>query len=319
MRRLITVDGRRSEVSVEEVRSLLRDGKGTGFWLDFERPGEEDYELLLNDFGFHPLTVEDLRLQNQRPKLDEFPGYAFAVLFCAGAHGDELVFKEQHLYLSPRWLVSVHQEPSDALEELRQRIAEDPELVRGDVGFLKYLVINRVVEDLFPVLDQLDETIDQLEDGIVAGANRNALARIATLKHEVTDLRRMLGPQRDVFQRMLTHSLDHEPNELSLYWRDVYEHLVRQYEQVDSLRDLLTGTMDVYLSTESNRLNTTVKQLTVIASIFLPLTFLTGFFGMNFPHLVRVIDSPAALAMGVALMVGTVALQLLVFRLRGWI
>ncbi len=146
-----------------------------------------------------------------------------------------------------------------------------------------------------------------------------SLARVTALRHAVTDLRRILSPQREVFQRLVTHSLDRGAGELSLYWRDVYDHLVRQYEQVDSLRDLLTGTMDLYMTDVSNRLSATMKQLTVIASLFLPLTFLTGFFGMNFGFLVGRITSAQAFLMGLSLMALTTAMQLYVFRRQRWI
>ncbi|HKA51513.1 MAG TPA: magnesium transporter CorA family protein, partial [Candidatus Dormibacteraeota bacterium] len=193
---------------------------------------------------------------------------------------------------------------------------------------LHYLVFSELVESLFPVLEELDERIDQLEDAILDRPNNRLVARITGLKHSVSDMRRILGAQRDVFQRLLTSSFDQGGNshgdpgagETSLYWRDIYDHLIRQYEQVDSLRDLLTGSMDVYLSTVSNRLNTTMKQLTVIASLFLPLTFITGFFGMNFGYLVtNIITGPGALAAGISLMVLTTCLQLYLFHRRGWI
>jgi magnesium transporter len=316
---LVTAAGGESaHVSADDVRRRLA-GQDGGFWLDIERPEPADYDLLLHDFGFHALTVEDVRGQNQRPKLDQFPGYAFAVLFTAEPGGGELAFREHHLYLSKGRLVTVHHEPAPLLDGVRQRIAESADVTHGDIGFLQYLVVNALVESLFPILDGLDETIDELEDRIVAEATPALLARITDLKHDVTDLRRILGAQRDVFQRLLTHSLSSTGGELSLYWRDVYEHLVRQYEAIDSLRDLLTGAMDVYLSTVSNRLNQTMKQLTVIASVFLPLTFLTGFFGMNFAFLVGRITGTEAFGLGVGLMLASVVLQVLLFRRRGWI
>ena len=318
VRTLVTPDGKRAEVSVEEVRRRL-EAPGAGFWLDIEDPGPDDYRLLRDDFRFHPLTVEDVQVQNQRPKLDEFPGYEFAVLFTAEARGDELEFREHHLYLSQSWLLTIHGEPAPPLDALRDRIAETSDLVRGQLAFLKYLVINAVVESLFPTLDRLDETIDELEDGIVLGATAASLARISGLRHEVAELRRILGPQRDVFQRLLSHSLEQGSQELSLYWRDVYENLVRQYEQVDSLRDLLTSAMDVYLSTVSNRLGNTMKQLTVITTVFLPLNFLTGYFGMNFGFMVSRIGGPGPFALAMVLMAGVFAAQLLMFRRRGWL
>jgi len=319
MRTLLTLEGRSSQPSAEDVRRLVADEDRPGFWLDIESPGDDDYALLLDTFHFHPLTVEDVRIQNQRPKMDEFPGHVFTVLFTVERHGDRLDFHEHHVYLGGGRLVTVHHDPAPPLAGLRERLAGEPALIRGDQRFLDYLVVNTLVESLFPVLDEVDERIDRLEDSIVGRWRADALGRITRLKHEVTDLRRVLGAQRDVFQRLLTHSLDDPGDDVSLYWRDVYEHLIRQHEQLDSLRDLLTGTMDVYLSTASNRLNETIKQLTVIASLFLPLTFLAGFFGMNFGFLVSRISSAQALGIGVALMAISVAVQLVVFRRRGWL
>jgi magnesium transporter len=140
------------------------------------------------------------------------------------------------------------------------------------------------------------------------------------LKHSVTELRRFLGAQRDVFQRLITHGVHIQQQDMTLYYRDVYDHIVRQYETVDSLRDLLASAMDVYLSTVSNRLNQTMKTLTAIASLFLPLSFLTGFYGMNFAYLVTVLETPyIAFWVGVGTMLGAVAIQLYFFRRRGWI
>ncbi|HKA13265.1 MAG TPA: magnesium/cobalt transporter CorA [Candidatus Dormibacteraeota bacterium] len=328
MRSIITTDGQYSEPSVEEILRLIAAPDSNGFWLDIERPDDSDYSLLLDGFRFHPLTVEDVRQANQRPKMDEFPGYCFTVLFTAELAGDRLIFREHHLYLAGSRLVTIHHEREPALEELRRRIRASPDLTRNDSEFLHYLVFSELVESLFPVLEELDETIDQLEDAIVERPTNRLVGRITGLKHSVSDVRRILGAQRDVFQRLLTSSFDHVGNmhadsgagETSLYWRDIYDHLIRQYEQVDSLRDLLTGSMDVYLSTVSNRLNTTMKQLTVIASLFLPLTFITGFFGMNFGYMVTNISTgPGALAAGISLMVLTTLLQLYLFHRRGWI
>jgi magnesium transporter len=318
VRALVTAGGQCVDVSVDDVRRRLKAGE-EGFWLDIEAPGEADYDLLLTGFGFHPLTVDDVRRRNQRPKLDEFPGYRFAVLFGAEVERDELAFREHHLYLSHRWFVTVHDEASPALADVRRRVREDASVTRNDLVFLQYLVISGIVDALFPVLDQLDEMTDQLEDTVLARPTPAILARLTGLKHQVAELRRALGPQRDVFQRLLSHSLEHSEGDLPLYWRDVYEDLVRQYEEADALRDLLTGAMDVYLSTVSNRLNATMMQLTVIASVFLPLTFLTGFFGMNFAFLVTRITGNQAFFLGVGLMVASLVVQLYLFWRRGWL
>jgi len=168
------------------------------------------------------------------------------------------------------------------------------------------------------LVGQLSRVEDELEDAIVDRADPEQLRRIYALKHSVTQLRQLLGAERDLFQRLITESLS-DPD-LGAYYRDVYDHVIRQYESVDSLRDLLTGAMDVYLSTVSNRLNVTMRTLTVIASLFLPITFLTGFYGMNFAYLTSVLE-PHQLAFPIAIgtMLAATAFQLYIFKRRGWI
>ena len=320
IRHIVATDGPPLDATPDSLLACLTKGK-QGFWLDIENPGDDDYALLEKTFGFHPLTLEDIRHQNQRPKVDEYPGYAFVVLFTAELEGKRAQVREHHLYLSPQYLVSVHIEPSDPLNRLRERIKANPDLTRRSLPFLFYLVVDQLVDSLFPVLEQLDDATDELEDRIIDQPDTSALTELSDLKRAVVDLRKVLGAQRDVFQRLTTRAVgDPGDKEMSIYYRDVYDHLVRQYETVDSLRDLLTSAMDVYLSTVSNRLNLRITRLTVFATLFLPLTFVTGFFGMNFAWLVGHI-APAwtfwLLAVGV--MVGTTALQLLYYRRSGWL
>jgi magnesium transporter len=320
VRTLITTSGRIADAGTEQIRACLAAAAESGFWLDIGAPDEDDYRLLEDVFTFHPLTIEDVRQQNQRPKVEEYPGYNFAVVFQADWSGGEVVFLEHHLFIGPSFLVSAHLEPSSSLAELQDRIARSPELTKGDPGFLTYRVIDTLVDATFPVLERIDDEVDALEDEITTDATPKALNRIYHLKHGVTELRRSLGAQRDVFQRLVTRGIHLQQQDMTLYYRDVYDHVIRQYETVDSLRDLLTSAMDVYLSTVSNRINQTIKTLTVIASLFLPLSFLTGFFGMNFAYLVNVLEAPTlAFTTAIAVMLLATLLQLYLFRRRGWI
>jgi magnesium transporter len=322
LRTLITTKGiALDDASEKAIAARLKVCHDDGFWLDIQGPVEEDLNLLEKVFGFHHLTIEDIQHQDQRPKLDEYPGYTFIVLFTATLGKDGSVnFREHHMFVSKDYLVTVHDEPAEILVELAARVRRNPELTRGNPGFLTYLVIDQLVDSLFPVLESLDEQIDNLEDQILEKATPELLAEIYKLKHQVIELRKFIGAQRDLFQRLITHSMDVHGDELTLYWRDVHDHLIRQYETVDSLRDLLTGAMDVYLSTVSNRLNITMKALTVIASIFLPISFLTGFYGMNFLFLTGTLETPTqAFFIGVGTMVLSVLVQLYFFKRRGWL
>jgi len=320
MRTLLTVAGQTAATKVENITKCFNEAQESGFWLDIEAPDQTDYDLLQDVFKFHPLTIEDIQHQDQRPKVDEYTDYNFAVLFVAEWSNDDILLREHHLFVGPHYLITVHQEPSEQLKALQERIHKSPELTHGKPAFLTYMVIDNLVDANFPVLDKLDDEVDALEDEITAKANTEQLNRIYHLKHSVTDLRRFLGAQRDVFQALITHGIHLQQQDMTLYYRDVYDHIVRQYETVDSLRDLLTGAMDVYLSTVSNRLNQTTKALTVIASLFLPLSFLTGFYGMNFTYLTQVLETPyAAFAFGVATMVIATLFQLYLFKRRGWL
>jgi magnesium transporter len=320
MRTLLTTEGRSDANDVATVTQCFANAHIQGLWLDIESPDADDYQLLQETFKFHPLTIEDIQHQNQRPKVDEYPDYNFAVIFQADWQGDDVAFREHHLFVGPHYLISVHLDPAPVLTALQDRIAKSPVLTKGQPAFLTYLVIDALVDATFPVLERVDDTVDQMEDDIIAKAAPGSLDRIYHLKHSVTELRRYLGAQRDVFQRLITHGIHLQQQDMTLYYRDVYDHIVRQYETVDSLRDLLSSAMDVYLSTVSNRLNQTTKALTVIASLFLPLSFLTGFYGMNFAYLTTVLEAPyIAFVVGIGTMLISIAIQLYFFRRRGWI
>ena len=320
MRTLLTTGGKAVGTDVAAITGCFADAHKEGLWLDIESPDADDYRLLEETFKAHPLTIEDIQQQNQRPKIDEYPEYNFVVIFQADWQGDDVSFLEHHLFVGPYYLITVHNEPAPALAELQDRITKSPALTKGQPAFMTYLVIDALVDATFPVLEHVDETVDRMEDEIIEKAAPGSLDRIYHLKHSVTELRRYLGAQRDVFQRLITHGIHLQQQDMTLYYRDVYDHIVRQYETVDSLRDLLSSAMDVYLSTVSNRLNQTTKALTVIASLFLPLSFLTGFYGMNFTYLVTVLETPTlAFAFGVGTMLIAIAIQLYFFRRRGWI
>jgi magnesium transporter len=317
MRTLFTADGHDREVAPSDVQQLLA-APHQVFWLDIQAPDDDDYRLLSDTFKFHQLTIEDVKHQNQRPKLDGYDGYVFAVVFVIALAGEEVSFREHHLYIAPDYLVTVHHPAEPSFDKLNQRIAESPQSACRKSSFLTYLVMDALVDTTFTALETLDEAVDKLQDEVLQNANNAQLARLQDMKHSAVEMRRILGAQRDMFQRLVTLSLEAD-RETTAYYRDVYDHIIRQYETVDSLRDLLTGAMDVYLSTVSNRLNMTVKALTVVASLFLPLTFLTGFFGMNFGWLVSRIGTGYAFIIGLSIMAISILTQLFFFRRRGWI
>jgi magnesium transporter len=284
------------------------------FWLDLVSPSHDDVELLGELFGIHPLAVEDTQKFGQRPKLDDFENYVFVVFYGADRKDGELRLIEVHLFISGSYVITIRREPCEELDALCRLLGRRE---HGDEQFVVYRVFDALTDSFFPILTTFDDEIDQIEDEIVVTPTDEQLARIFRLKRDLVELRRVVTPERDLFARAIDQIAllpGLEPATRD-YFRDVYDHLIRISDLIDSYRDLLTGAMDVYLSTVSNRLNQVMKQLTVIATIFLPLTFVTGFFGQNFAWMVEHVDSLGAfLGFGIGGIVLAVALMLAWFR-----
>jgi magnesium transporter len=262
------------------------------FWLDLISPSDEDVELIGELFAIHPLAIEDSRKFGQRPKLDDFENYVF-VVFYGAERKDKLRLIEVHLVISGSYVITIRRQQCEELDALC-RLLERRD--HGDEQFVVYRVFDALTDSFFPILTTIDDEIDEIEDEIIVTPTDEQLAHIFRLKRELVELRRVVTPERDLFARAvdqiaLLPGLEPATRD---YFRDVYDHLIRISDLIDSYRDLLTGAMDVYLSTVSNRLNQVMKQLTVIATIFLPLTFVTGFFGQNFGWMVEHVDSLGA-------------------------
>jgi magnesium transporter len=285
------------------------------FWLDLTNPSEEEAAFLAEVFSFHPLAIEDMRKRGQRPKLDDFGDYMFLVYYGATiSEGGAIEMQEVHAFLSGGYIVTVHAGRCAALEEARERMeAQSPRSEQ----FVVYRVLDGLTDTFFPVLETIDERMERLDAEIFDRPKPEQLEEITTLRRELVDLRRVVTPQRDLLARGVDDILEIPGLEADSrnYFRDVYDHAIRISDQIDSDRDLLAGTRDAYLSIVSNRLNQITKQLTVVATVFLPLSFIVGFFGQNFKWLVVNIDSAGAFwALGIGSLVLSVLALLAWFR-----
>ena len=290
------------------------------FWLDLTGPGEKEIAELKDIFGFHPLALEDTLKRGQRPKLDDFGEYMFLVYYGveeAERAGMEMV--EVHAFLSGGYIVTTHREGCAALDEVRERLAAQPP--RSE-QFVVYRVLDGLTDTFFPVLERLDDRIERLDTAIFDRATPHQLEEITALRRELVELRRIVTPQRDLLARGIDDILEIPGLEVDSrnYFRDVYDHSIRISDQIDSYRDLLSGSRDAYLSVVSNRLNQITKQLTVMATIFLPLSFVVGFFGQNFKWLVVNIQSTGAFfALGIGSLVLSALALLVWFRRSDYI
>jgi magnesium transporter len=278
------------DIDRDTISDLLK--RDEYFWLDLSEPGEEEAAALAEVFSFHPLAIEDVRKRGQRPKLDDFGEYMFLVYYAAAGEG-EVELEEIHAFLSGGYIVTSHAGESTALDDVRRHLEAQPP--RSE-QFVVYRVLDALTDTFFPVLEALDERMDRLDEQIFDRPDPAQLEEITALRRELVALRRVVTPQRDLLARTIDDILEIPGLEADSreYFRDVYDHAIRISDQIDSYRDLLAGSRDAYLSVVSNRLNQITKQLTVVATVFLPLSFLVGFFGQNFKWLVVNIDSAAA-------------------------
>ncbi len=292
------------------------------FWLDLTAPGRGELVQLGKIFGFHPLALEDSENFGQRPKLDNFGDHIFLVFYGAMSQGrrDPEQLSEVHLFVSGQYLVTIHREPVASLVEQREELAGRR---LHSEQFLLYRVLDALTDSFFPLLADLDTEIDDLESAVLANPTDEQLERLFTIKRQLVAMRKVVTPQRDLFARSVDQIAQLPGLQLDErdYFRDVYDHLIRISDLIDSYRDLLSGATDLYLSTVSNRQNDVMKQLTVIATIFLPLSFITGFFGQNFTYMVTdlIHATWTFWVLGVGSMLVTAALLVLYFHRKGWV
>ena len=295
---------------------------GQFVWIDLEGPKDADLEALAKQLQLHPLTLSDARTFHQRPKIEDYDKYVFLVVFGVDSEtesGGQLL-REVHMVLSGDIVVTIHRHPHQGLNELRGRYKDQQ--VRSE-QFLTYQILDAVISAFGPVLSRVDDDIDEIEDSVVRKPREQDLKRLFSIKRDLVAMRRVVAPMRDMFQRRADH-LSHLPGFTTddmFYFRDLFDGLVRTSEMIDAYRDLLSGATDLYLSTVANRQGEVNRQLTIIATIFLPLTFFTGFFGQNFSLLTNHIINRdwSFWVFGVGLLVFSVLGFWIYFRRKGWI
>jgi magnesium transporter len=253
-------------------------------WADVADPTSDDFIELAEEFHFHPLSIEDCRNAHQRPKVEEYQGYYFIVLYEAELVGPEnhLELRELNIFLGANYLVTVHSRPIRAVETASRLWGEWTDRAEHGAGLLAYLLMDAIVDDYLPLLDTISERMDDLEDQIFGEFNPQSIEEIFRIKKQLLWLRRSITPLRDVFNTMLRREQPIFARETHVYFQDVFDHIIRVADTVDTLRDMLGSTMDAYLSIQGNRMNMVMKRLTSIATILMSVTLIAGLYGMNF-------------------------------------
>jgi magnesium transporter len=302
-------------------------------WVDLDNPVEAEEEtLLLSIFDFHPLTIDDCRKGNDPeghlPKVEDFGDHLFVIFNpvegLVESDDGESMFKMEirtsqlSAYLTSNILVTHHYAPLRSIANAIQLLNKNSQALGKGPDFLFHFIIDDIVDNYSPILDRLDDAIDSMEDEVFQKPTQTSMMRILHLKRNIMTVRRVAVYQREMLSRLSRGEFELINRDEMIYYRNVYDHLVRMTDMADSYRDLVTSLLDAYLSVTSNKLNQVMKVLTIISTIFLPLSVITGFFGMNFTHL-PIANWEYGVAVTTVFMGVVAAGMLWVFKRNKWI
>ena len=288
-------------------------------WMDVTQPGDEEAIFLREVCGFHPLAVEDCVRGRQRPKLDRYPGYYFLVIYAAAVNPkrNRMALNELHLFLGNGFLVTVHDYKVEEITEIVARWRTGTRPIH-DSGALAHLLLDVVVDDYFPVTEHFADRVEKIEDAVFHRAEAASVPQILLLRHELMLFRKIVAPQREVLSALLRRDIPFLRPELVPYFQDVHDHTIRVTEEIDTLRELLSGLLDAQMTASANQLNQTVRVMTGWSIILMSMALIAGIYGMNFdtmPELHWRWGYP--FAVGTMLAVGGGFFML--FRKKGWL
>ena len=307
------------ELSASEMRQRVESGDGT-LWVDIDNRDPSQVSLLGDVFGFHPLAIEDSLNPNSRVKFEEYKGFVILIVRTVAfvEHTEDPYDIETvnfTCFLGRNYLVTVHGQHTHPVEATIEMLRKNPELAESGPARLMHAVVDEAVNAYFPILDQLDDFMDGLEERVFANFDRDALREIFSVKRLVLSLRRHLAPERDVFSIVTNRPSALLSVETQVYYRDIYDHVLRINDALETYRELLSNTLDSYLTQVSNRLGTVTKALSVAATVSIPFVVVSGMWGMNFTN-IPLSDSPYGFWIMLVVQLGLGGLLLLILRWR---
>ncbi len=308
-------------LTISEIPQFLSDPAGF-IWVSLENAGNDEIESVLSGvFRFHPLTIEDCQSTGyQTPKVDDFDSYIFIIANAIHPESDLKLIEtsELNIFLGKNYLVTCYTDPSMAcVQSVWNRLPRDSRFAERGSDAVCHAVLDALVDEYMPLLDKMDEEVEWLEDVVLEKPETSTLKRLLSLKHSVMSLRRIINPLRELINRLCRDDFPQIDRVSQIYFRDVYDHLVRIQEMSESLRDIAAGAVDIYLNSTSLRLNVVMKALTIVSTIFLPLTFLAGVYGMNFKYFPE-LDWPLSYPVLWIIFLIIVGSMLYFFKKRGW-
>ena len=258
-------------------------------WIDIDGVHElEILEKLGNCFGLHPLVLEDVLNTDQRPKIEDYGDYTYIVLKMISYNDktNETIAEQMSLIIGSKFIISFQEKHGDVFDPVRERIRSDKGQIRKlGADYLAYSLIDTIVDNYFVIVEKLGERIEDVEEELVTNPTSQTLQSIHNLKKEMMFLRKSVWPLREVVNSLAREESALIKETTLIYFRDVYDHTIQVVDTIETLREMLSGMLDIYLSSISNRMNAVMKVLTIVATIFIPLTFVVGIYGMNFKYM----------------------------------
>ena len=275
-----------TDLELEPIKKAFRSRRGV-LWVDFIGEPPEVCQPILESFGFHPLAIDDALQETHSPKIDDWGSYVYLVLNYMHLNGADkgqwaTEVDELDIFLGPNYVVTHHDLPVPAIDAVFASVQRDQRPLHEGADHLLYKIIDFVVTDYMPIVERIDEEIDEIEDQVFDRPTPRTLERLFALKRVLLSMRRILLPQREVLNKLARDDYAVIDRKDRIFFRDIYDHLVRLHDLNETMRDLVGGALDTYLSVINNRMNEVMKTLTIITTLFMPLTFVTGYFGMNF-------------------------------------
>lgn len=308
-------------IPVDQFTSCIAQPDGL-LWVIMEGSKPSEIQSVLGDiFNFHPLTIEDCLSDGyQTPKIDDFGDYLFIIAHAIKPNVEinEDTVMELNLYLGANYVVSLTPESGmPPINKIWTLLEKDQRIHQGGSDFLCHAILDLLVDDYMPLLDRMEDEIEALEDQVLAKPRVETLERILSLKHSIMVLRHIIWPQREVVNRLSRDEFPMIDEKSRIYFRDIYDHIIRIQEMSENIRDIVSGSLDIYLNSTSLRLNEIMKALTIVSTIFLPLSFVAGNYGMNFKFMPE-LNWPLGYLMVLGIYFVIVVSMLTFFKRRGW-
>ncbi len=309
------------EISLADISSTIEDPNKL-LWVSLETATDKEINQVLDQtFHFHPLAIEDcLSFEYQTAKVDDYKDYLFIIINALKPQKDihDLDTQEVDIFLNEHFVVSCFSaEDLPPVQKVISKLQRDSRVFTHGTDFICHALIDSIVDEYMPVIDKMEEEIEWLEDSVLEKPNPQTLAQLLALKHSIMSLRRVITPLREVINKLARDEYQQIRSQMRLYFRDIYDHVIWVLDISDTIRDIVSGAMDIYLNSTSLRLNEVMKALTIVSTIFLPLSFVTGVFGMNF-RFMPWIESPIGFILVNLVFILVFGGMLVFFKHRKW-